>query len=92
VTEINDNLERSGIVQYHALALLVELKRGDKLLLNKLVQQIHRRRNAKAQDPLMTCLWVRIAAHAMYDDHAQGCLCVGGGLTARGRTFGRTWT
>ena len=35
---------------------------------------------------------VRIAAHAMYDDHAQGCVCGGGGLTARGRTFGRTWT
>eukprot|EP00397_Hematodinium_sp_SG-2012_P002291 GEMP01002297.1.p1 GENE.GEMP01002297.1~~GEMP01002297.1.p1 ORF type:complete len:807 (+),score=146.51 GEMP01002297.1:405-2825(+) len=63
VTEIQESINSPHpMVQYHALALMYEIKKNDRLALHKVVTQLAR---SGLQNPMAECILVRIATTAL---------------------------
>lgn len=56
------------MAQYHALGLLYNIRRADRLAVTKLVSKLSR---ARLQSPHATCLLIRIAARLIHEENAD---------------------
>lgn len=66
VQEVQESINSSHpMVQYHALALMYEIKKSDRLALHKVVTQIAR---SGLKNPMAECLLVRIATTALVSE------------------------
>mmetsp|Transcript_12784 Transcript_12784/g.38564 ORF Transcript_12784/g.38564 Transcript_12784/m.38564 type:complete len:901 (+) Transcript_12784:224-2926(+) len=71
VNEVQEALHCSAdMVQFHALSLLYEIKRHDKLAISKMVVQLAR---ASVSSPLATCLLIRYIAQILLRD-GEDCI------------------
>lgn len=62
VNEVQEGTNKGGMVQYHALALLHQIKQHDRLAVSKLVASLVR---GTVRSPYASCLLIRLAAEVM---------------------------
>lgn len=82
VNEVSDTVNSDNVmVQYHALGLLYQIKKNDKLAITKLVAKFSR---SSLKSPYAYCFLIRVAAHQLSEekdsvdtnlfDFIEGCL------------------
>lgn len=82
VNEVTDTVNSDNVmVQYHALGLLYQIKKNDKLAITKLVAKFSR---SSLKSPYAYCFLIRVAAHQLEEekdsfdsnlfDFIEGCL------------------
>lgn len=82
VNEVSDTVNSDNVmVQYHALGLLYQIKKNDKLAITKLVAKFSR---SSLKSPYAYCFLIRVAAHQLEEekdsvdtnlfDFIEGCL------------------
>lgn len=81
VNEVTDTVNSDNVmVQYHALGLLYQIKKNDKLAITKLVAKFSR---SSLKSPYAYCFLIRVAAHQLEQDEnidnnlfdfIEGCL------------------
>lgn len=72
VSEVQEALQsRSGMVQYHALGLLHQIKRTDRLAVAKLVQGLIK---SSIRSPYAHCLLIRFTSQLLEEDPNAGFL------------------
>lgn len=66
VNEVSDTVNSDNVmVQYHALGLLYQIKKNDKLAITKLVAKFSR---SSLKSPYAYCFLIRVAAHQLEED------------------------
>ena len=60
----------NSMVQYHALGLLYQIRKGDRLAVNKLIAKFATGRYLKS--PLAVCLLIQMVAKTIQEEAAQG--------------------
>lgn len=69
VNEVQETVVSSNnMVQYHALALLYEIKRTDRLALHKVITQLSK---GQLKDPMAECLLVKYVSAALMDPNRE---------------------
>lgn len=78
VNEVQEAVNKGTMVQYHALALLHQIKQHDRLAVSKLVASLVR---GSVRSPYAACMLIRLAAEVMetsedrtYLDYLEQCL------------------
>jgi len=66
VNEVSDTVNSDNVmVQYHALGLLYQIKKNDKLAINKLVQKFSK---SSLKSPYAYCFLIRVAANQLEEE------------------------